>query len=202
MIILDFLQKFEHNPVFSIADVFRVYPGFDRKNLVRWQEKGLVLKLRNKWYALPDKIRDEADLFTVASSIYTPSYVSLESAFAFYGWIPEGVFTVTSITTLKTAFFSNKTGHFRYTNLKESLFFGFWFPGNFRMAEPEKALLDYLYLHPELTAPDDFESLRWFREEISEKIDFQKLLDYAHLFNSVTLDRRVTVFKKFLDGEY
>jgi hypothetical protein len=70
------------------------------------------------------------------------------------------------------------------------------------MAEPEKALLDYLYLHPELTAPDDFESLRWFREEISEKIDFQKLLDYAHLFNSVTLDRRVTVFKKFLDGEY
>jgi len=200
MVILDFLKKFESHPVFSVADVLRLYPGFDRKNLVRWQEKGIVLKLRNKWYALPDKIRDEEDLFTVASSIYTPSYVSLESAFAFYGWVPEGVFTVTSITTLKTAFFSNEIGHFRYTNLKESLFFGFWFPGNFRITEPEKALLDYLYLHPELTVPDDFESLRWFREEISEKINFQKLLDYARLFDSAVLNRRITIFKKFIDG--
>jgi len=202
MIILDFLKKFEHNPVFSIADVLRLYPGFDRKNLVRWQEKGLVLKLRNKWYALPEKIRDEADLFMVANAIYVPSYVSLESAFAFYGWIPEGVFTVTSVTTLKTAFFSNETGHFQYTNIKKSLFFGFWFPGNLRMAEPEKALLDYLYLHPELVSIEDFESLRWFREEISEKINFQKLLDYARLFDSAVLNRRISIFKQFLDGEY
>ena len=70
------------------------------------------------------------------------------------------------------------------------------------MAEPEKALLDYLYLHPELVSIEDFESLRWFREEISGKINFQKLLDYARLFDSAVLNRRITIFKKFLDGEY
>jgi len=70
------------------------------------------------------------------------------------------------------------------------------------MAEPEKALLDYLYLHPELVSVEDFESLRWFREEISGKINFQKLLDYARLFDSAVLNRRITIFKQFLDGEY
>ncbi len=201
MKILNFIQTFQQRPVFSVTDVQKIYPDFDRKNLVRWQDKGLVQRIRNNWYALPGKIKDEAGLFSTANRIYSPSYISLESAFSYYGWIPEGVFTITSITTQKTAFFSSELGAFKYTNLKKSLFFGFEFPGNFSIAEPEKALLDFIYLHSELNDPIAFEELRWYQDVILSKITMAKLDSYAQLFASGALDRRLKSFKKFLYGK-
>jgi predicted transcriptional regulator of viral defense system len=45
---------------------------------------------------------DEMVLFMVANKIYEPSYVSLESALAYYKIIPETVLGVTSISSRKT----------------------------------------------------------------------------------------------------
>jgi predicted transcriptional regulator of viral defense system len=202
MKILEFLQFFEQKPIFSTNDVERVYPNFDRKNLVRWQKKGYILKLRSNWYALPNLIKNEFDQFLLGNSIYCPSYISLESAFAYYQFIPEGVFTTISISTRKTAFFSNEIGHFRYFNLKPSLFFGFHFPENIKMAEPEKAILDYLYLHHEAKTVEDFEGLRWNRAEILAKIDLLKMENYARIFDSAALNSRFATFKKFLHDQY
>ncbi|MDI6841100.1 MAG: hypothetical protein QMD71_09715 [bacterium] len=88
----------------------------------------------------------------LANSLYSPSYVSTEYALGFYDLIPEKVEDVTSITTKKTAKFTNAFGTFLYQHVKTDLFFGFTqiedengFP--VLIAEPEKAMLDFIYLN-------------------------------------------------------
>ena len=83
-----------------------------------------------------------------------PSYVSLEYALAKYGLIPEGVYTITSITLKTPRIFKNSLGNFTYRNIKESLFTGFNnldFEGKrVKMATKGKSLFDFLYLRKEV----------------------------------------------------
>jgi predicted transcriptional regulator of viral defense system len=57
-----------------------------------------LLRLKRGLYVLPDRFR-KAPLhpFAVAQALVPGSYVSFESALSFHGWIPEGVFTTTSV---------------------------------------------------------------------------------------------------------
>ena len=84
----------------------------------------------------------------LANLIYGPSYVSLEWALSFYGFIPEGVDTVTSVTTAKPRVFATPVGRFTYWPVPEAVF---WMgidridTGDgraFLMATREKALCD------------------------------------------------------------
>lgn len=60
-----------------------------------------------------------------ANRIYSPSYISLHTALAFYSMIPEAVVQFTSITSLKTASFTNDFGEYSYRNVKKGLMFGY-----------------------------------------------------------------------------
>lgn len=81
---------------------------------MNWQAKGYLIKLRNTWYAFPETLKTEADLYLVANRLRHPSYVSLETALRFYNWIPESVFSITSVTTAKPADFLANAGRVRY----------------------------------------------------------------------------------------
>lgn len=205
MKILDFTQTFREFPVFSTSEIEKRYPGFERENLQNWQKKGYLRRIRNGWYGLSDGVRSLADLYFVSNKIYAPSYISLESALAHYGWIPEGVFLVTAITTLKTANFDTVVGHFRYSSVKPSLFFGYKIltenGRGIKIAEPEKALLDFLYFHPELREPEDFEAFRLNLFQMKASLDLKKTQDYASLFDSKTLNARLLTFQKLLDDD-
>ena len=89
-------------PVFSVQEVEKHFPGFNNRRLVEWQEKGYIQKLRNPYYRFMDREVDEAYLCYCANAIYAPSYVSMESVLSIHGFIPEGVFQITSCTTPKT----------------------------------------------------------------------------------------------------
>ncbi|MCD6270372.1 hypothetical protein J7J23_01175, partial [bacterium] len=92
------------------------------------------------------------DPFLLANFIYSPSYISLESALNYYSIIPDIPFTITSVTINKTKKFKTKNyGVFYYSHLKPDLFFGFKSilvekKYSYIIALPEKALFDYLYL--------------------------------------------------------
>lgn len=203
MKILEFLQTFREFPAFSTAEIEKRYPGFERENLQNWQKKGYLRRIRNGWYSLSDGIRSLADLYFVSNKIYAPSYISLESALGHYGWIPEGVFLITAVTTQKTANFDSVVGHFRYASVKPSLFFGYSIltenGRGIKMAEPEKALLDFLYFHPELREPEDFEAFRLNLFQMKATLNWQKTQDYAALFDSKALGARLLTFQKLLD---
>lgn len=51
---------------------------------------------------------------TLANLIYGPSYISLEYALAFYGFIPERVEMLTSVTSRKDKLFKTPVGLFSY----------------------------------------------------------------------------------------
>ncbi|MCB9284595.1 MAG: hypothetical protein H6563_11010 [Lewinellaceae bacterium] len=188
--------------VFSRRDIVKEWPDFNFVNLVNWQEKGYLLKLRNTWYAFPDVLQTEADLFFVANQLRKPSYISLEAALRYYNWIPESVFTITSITTAKPVEWQTPVGYFSYRSIKPQLFFGYQTvkgeSADFNMAEPEKTLLDLLYFHPEYTEPADFEALRLNQEEIVKLLKTDRLNRYLELIASPTLELRWKSIEKYI----
>ena len=78
-----------------------------------------------------------------------PSYVSLEYVLAKKNFIPEAVFTITSVTTKSTRNYSSKFCFFSYRNIKKKLYSGFQLTDfrdkNVRIATLAKALFDFLY---------------------------------------------------------
>ncbi len=198
----EFRNIFFSQKVFSVGDIAKERPDFNYVNLVNWQAKGYLIKLRNTWYAFPETLKTEADLYLVANRLRRPSYVSLETALRFYNWIPESVFSITSVTAAKPAEWRTPIGHFSYRSARPPLFFGYQPVEHqavtFNIADPEKTLLDLLYFNPKLAEAPDFEGLRLDREEINERLDLCRLANYLALIASPTLARRWSSLQKFL----
>ncbi|MDA3890763.1 MAG: hypothetical protein PF517_03760 [Salinivirgaceae bacterium] len=202
MLYLSFKSIFNNYPIFSLKDIEKSFPDFNKMNLYNWQKKGYIYKLRSQHYCFADEQYDEEKQYIIANRIYKPSYVSLETALFYYGLIPEAVFTITSISTLKTKSFKNSVGNFTYNTLGASRFFGYRLVQNelftFKIAEPEKALLDFLYLKSYITTMEDILGLRLNKITLKHDFDFQKFYNYANLFNSKVLLLRVDLIREFI----
>jgi len=184
------------------VEVRKAFPDFDSKRLVEWQEKGYLKKLINKWYIFSDVTVTENLLYRISNNLLAPSYISLESAFSYYNVIPESVFTQQAVATRKTTRYETPVGVFQYRSISESYYFGFRIlrHENFpvRMAELEKALIDYFYLTPWLKTADDIAALRFNRDEINNLLNWEMLSKYTQVYNSPTLNKRIHLFRKTL----
>ncbi|MFN4254784.1 MAG: hypothetical protein ACK4Q5_07245 [Saprospiraceae bacterium] len=205
MTFLDFQKRFADLPILSVVEVEKAFPGFDRNALTRWQQAGHLEKIRNGRYRFANRpISGEAELFFIANQIYAPSYISLQSALSWHGFIPEGVFTVTSVTTLKTQIFSTPAGSFAFRTLKPDLFFGYRMENfgafRFKIADPAKTFLDLLYLSPNLDSDDHFHELRLNFFEVGEKLDPAVFNQYLSVFKSKTLEKRAKSFINYLQA--
>lgn len=114
-------------------------------SLLKKLEKSRVLEKveRNKYILLGKTIPD----FTLANFLYEPSYISLESALNYYGILSQFPHEITSITPKKPIgkIIQGKT--YRYGHIQHTLYWGYEQQGEFLIAQPEKALLDLLYMH-------------------------------------------------------
>lgn len=186
--------------VFSAGDAKKYFPDFDSRRLVEWQKKNYIRKLINKWYLFAEVPMDELMLFRISNCLCQPSYISLESALGHYHFIPEAVYSLQAITTRKTITYKTMAGTFNYRTLKPAFYFGYRILHKDKLpvlvAEPEKALLDYLYLTGSLNSLKDMKALRINHAALQQTIDWKKLDDYAKLFNSKTLDKRIRNLKK------
>jgi len=201
---MDFLTFRNHlypQGCFNINQVLLWEKDFDRNNLTRWCRKGLLVKLRNEHYAFPEyrQVLDFAQY--VANQIYKPSYISLQSALSIYGMIPEEVVQLTSVSTLKTAHFTNPFGAFHYQNVKESLYFGFEISSmpdgkGVLIATPEKALLDLLYLNPFYKTEQDMVELRLDWDFLKYELNMDRFSEYLSRFSSRSLEQRVDLLMK------
>jgi len=201
----EFQKQFSGLPLVSVTEVEKAFPGFDRNALTRWQQAGFLEKIRNTHYRFSSSpVAGNAELFFIANRIYAPSYVSLQSALSWHGFIPEGVFTVTSVTTLKTQAFSTPAGSFAFRTVKPDLFFGYRLEAfgafRFKIADPAKALLDMLYLFPNLDSDGHFHELRLNFFEVQEKLDIAVFHQYLSIFNSKTLEKRAKTFIQYLQA--
>ena len=198
---LTFKERLYPMGCFNINQVLLWEKDFDRNNLTRWCRRGLLVKLRNQYYAFPE-YRQVPDFSQyVANRIYAPSYISLHSALSFYGMIPEEVVQLTSVTTLKTAKFNNAFGSFHYCNVKPKLYFGYEIKlmrdrRGVLFATPEKALLDLLYLNPYYKAEQDMEDLRLDEDFMQNEFSCQRMASYLEKAGSKTLEKRIKLLLK------
>jgi predicted transcriptional regulator of viral defense system len=199
---LAFRNSMKDFTVFSLRDILRVEPGFHRRRLNEWQAKGYIRKVIKGFYNFSDLPLDEMVLFEIANRIYKPSYVSLESALAHYQLIPESVFGVTSISTRRTYRFTSGLAEFRFRTVKPELFFGYVLvPAHgkrVKIARPEKAVLDFLYLNPALRSGPDFESLRIDADRFFRTVSVRTLRAAAVRFSRKAFAVRVDRFLEHL----
>ena len=198
----EFQKIFRPYLVFSFLDVKKYRPDFDRRRLSEWSAKGYIKKIVKGYYTFSDYNIDERFLYLMANTIYRPSYISLTSALAYYGLIPEGVYSITSISTKKTTLYKTEIVEFHYKNIKESLFFGYkllQYRTHFvKIAEPEKAILDFFYFHKNLKDENDFYELRINEDVFHEIINPEKFMMYKSLYAEKTFSARVDKFLEFI----
>lgn len=181
--------------IFSLSDIRKIEPNFYRHQLNQWQEKGYIKKLRRGYYVFNDTPLNEDVLFLIANRLYTSSYVSFESALSYYGLIPEGVYSVTSACGKKTSSFHTPIAEFVYRRIKPQFLFGYSLQKQggqvYKIAEIEKAVLDYLYLNPNIAQDADFYEWRFNGQEFLSRADIPKLQEYAKAFNNKSLLERL-----------
>lgn len=196
MLFQDFKQCFFDQIVFHSNQVYAWYPGFDKNNLSRWVGKGYLVRLRNGFYIFREHTNKQNIALYIANRIYKPSYVSLHTALAFYGLIPESVPQTISVAALKTAQFKNRTGTYSYKSIKNSLLFGFQqLPfqqdRSLLIASPEKAILDLLYLYPFYNSVKELEELRLDEDSLKETVNWNQLQNHLDKMKSKALNTRV-----------
>ena len=160
--------------------------------LSRWAKSGKLIQLRRGLYTLPDTYRKvSAHPFVIANRIKRASYVSLQSALAYYGLIPEYTPVTTSVTTERLGKYNTDIGTFIYKGIKKNLFMGYTSiefddKQTALIATPEKSLLDLIYLTPQ---SESWEYLRELRLQNMEILNTEYLLDLAEEIGSRKLTR-------------
>ena len=172
--------------------------------LNRAAKAGEILRLKRGLYVLASEYRKTAPPpFTVAALLLSPSHVSLETALAYHGLIPEAVYQVASVCTQRSRSFDTPLGVFSYCRVPTSdpragveavaLIDSFWA----YVATPLRAIADMVYLNGMVTWGGDgpdylLESLRIEEQDLRE-LQFDGHSEIAEAFRS----RRV---KDFLQG--
>ena len=200
---IELKAKLKDFTVFSLSDIRKLEPGFHRRRLNEWQDKGYIRKVIKGYYIFSDLKLDEKTLFEIANRIYDPSYISFEMALSRYGLIPESVYGITSASTRRTRTLKTMMADFIYKTIKPGLFFGYGITGGddgkrYKIASCEKAILDYFYLNPSLKKHADFESIRINKEAFFKLVGRKKLLEYLERFKNKALTRRITNFLEYL----
>ncbi len=187
------LEKAVQAPVFTRQDLRLQGLNVYDYQLTLWVKKGYLIRLKKGVYAFA-KDAEQLKGGEIAHIIYQPGYISMESALAGYGFIPEMVYAVVSVTAKINRTFDNYFGRFIYRHIKSTLFWGYapveTRHGLYLMAEPEKALLDYLYLNlAVINSQEDLESIRLNRDQLKARLDEHKFRKYLDAFNIKKLEK-------------
>lgn len=167
-------------------------------------KKGELIKIRRGLYLLADKYRQKKlSKFFLASRITPHSYISLESALSYHGWIPERVTIVTSVLARgRTKKFITHFGEFVFYQLPVNEY-EFLTGVNrieeiegepFLLASPLRALADYVYINK-----IDWESINYLTNSLRIDIEQLRKINSKH-FAEIKKVYRSTRVLHFLDS--
>jgi len=188
MTFLELRQKAKSYPIFRTVDVLKWFPDAKKESVLHqlslWLKKGYLEHLRRDLYILGDS--NLADSRVLSNLLYSPSYISMETALNSYGMIPDIPFETTAVTTQKTkTFHASHYGTFAYHHVKPELFFGFQTVDfkqgyGYSIALQEKALFDYFYFRTRaIRNPQGF--IEEMRLSLPEKFSFRDIRKWQSL---------------------
>ncbi len=182
----ELLKAVGEEPVFETGFLLvgEVNPDDVRRQLSRWVRAGRLYQIRRGLYALaPPFQKVKPHPFLVANRLIRGSYVSLQSALAHYGLIPEHVPVTTSVTTGRPGRWQTALGAYEFRHIQSGFLTGYrrldlGGGQEASIATPEKALLDLIHLEPGADAP---EYLRELRVQHLESVSLEELRRLAEL---------------------
>lgn len=144
---------------YSISDLENI-SGLNRKSLLvklnRMQKRDEIERLFRGYYILEDQGLNLAKIIT---QIFDDCYISFESALGNLGILNQKAYTITLATIKKPKRLEIAGREVEFRRLKKEFFFGYRRMGDVYIAEPEKALLDQLYLVSKGKATLDWDEL-------------------------------------------
>jgi len=142
-------------------------------SLTRWLKRGLLERAAPGIYVVPGSApRPEV----IAGQLYFPCYLSFEAALNRSGILNLVPYSLTFATIHKTKTTTVSGREVVYRQIKKELFFGFEMRGNIYVAEPEKALLDLVYMSTFGKASLPVEEMDF------DSISLKRILEYAERF--------------------
>lgn len=186
---IEFVKSME-NPVFTINDASRILmkkENYVKQYIHRLKNKGEIKEIERGKYALSD------NPFSIASNIIFPSYISFLSGLAYYGittQIPKTI-TVVSLKQKKEIKFNEYK--IRFVKISKKRFFGYlkerYHEKSVFVAEPEKLLLDCIFLPQHCPITEVFEAVETLKKE--NRLDIPKLIEYCKKTGSSSVAKKI-----------
>jgi predicted transcriptional regulator of viral defense system len=159
----------------ELAAKYNLPPDSVWKATSRLAKRGLLSRVSNGVYL--NKLVRDASATDFVNVLNPNSYVSLESALNHWGMSTQSPVSLTCVTTGKPKEYRTPEFAITLRSISKHLFWGFTEKqtrySKYRIAEPEKALLDWIYLTRQ-------NGLTPHLDEIDlQSLDKQKLVKYA-----------------------
>lgn len=154
-----------------------------------------LVQLKRGVYLFSKKLRrGSISKFVIANKLYTPSYISFESALSYYGLIPESVYTTTSACyQRKSKVFNNELGDFSYDYIPCSDFFlevtHDLSKGGVLIARPLRALFDLIYLYKK-----KYQSIEQLEDDL--RIESDQLKKVVEKYSVAEMEELAKQYKK------
>lgn len=172
--------------ILTIKDIALIWNETNTTNLLSkikyYAKQGSLIRLTRGVFAK----NNEYDVKELATSIYTPSYVSFETVLREAGIIfqhHEAIFVAGPYPTTKKI-----GGHpITFRKLKDSILYnglGVRQEKNYNIATPERAFMDTIYLSPKFYF-DNLHSINW-----------EKCFELAKIYDNKQLIKRLVVYQK------
>ena len=183
-----------NKPYFTVADLEKILET--KRNslyvlLNRLVNNGTLIRLKRGVYK-PEF--QSLELEKVANELYYPSYLSFESALSKYGILSQTPYVLTFATTKTTKRINLANKEVEYRQLRNDCFFGYVLENGIYIAEPEKAILDQLYMISKGRATSDP------NEWSLVNLDNAKFLQYSKKFPKTVQNKAKSLVSRF--GKY
>ena len=193
--------------IFTIEELLSSYPTYQNKyeKIANEIKAHTFFKIKRGLYTN----KKNENEFLIANALLTPSYISFETALAYYGLIPEEVRNITSASydIRKQKIYSYNNKIYKYNDIPKEAFVVGYILINIKedevikIATKEKAICDKLYQLKTINSIKGikhllFDNLR-LDSDTFNNLDFNKMINFASLYKkSVTLN----TFVKYLQG--
>jgi hypothetical protein len=192
---LGFFRKNTGKRSFSLSDILLMTGESGPSasvQLSRLTRTGLIQNPVKGWYVNPF---DPPTAEELAMVVKVPSYLSMEYALSRSGVLSQEVFALTLVTPKLPHVFRTGSHVLEYHQIKRSLFWGYRKEGGVSIAEPEKALLDLIYIRYSRNRVSSENSILSLIEDMyTEELDKKRLIEYAGKFDKKTSNIVTLVF--------
>lgn len=141
-----------------------------------------IIKLVNGFYA---KNINDIPWENLAINIYSPSYISFESALSYYNILSQQTASLTLATNKRRKNIEIHNQSIVYRHIRNDLFWGFIKKDDYLIAEPEKAFLDLAYLSLNGYGHFDLDEMN------ISLLEIEKIAKYLKRFKSKKLDKLI-----------